>query len=88
MYDNSVMMLLSLLNIAGVKKITLAGCDGYSETVADNYFDSEFGNNRHRKQFGEINCNVGGMLSDFINKVSGRIEVKFLTPSIYQQYIK
>lgn len=88
MYDNSVMMLLSLLNIAGVKKITLAGCDGYSETVADNYFDSEFGNNRHRKQFGEINYNVGGMLSDFINKVSGRIEVKFLTPSIYQQYIK
>lgn len=88
MYDNSVMMLLSLLNIAGVKKITLAGCDGYSETVADNYFDSDFGNNRHRKQFGEINCNVGGMLSDFINKVSGRIEVKFLTPSIYQQYIK
>lgn len=79
--DNAGMMLIKCLIDLGVKKIILAGMDGYSEKMEDNYFDQEmafkiqpmdvFGKNR-------------GM-SEILHELSEQISIVFLTKP---QFIK
>lgn len=87
MFDNSTLMLLNLLKIVGVGKIVLAGFDGYSKRVKNNYFDNTLYNERHESEYKEINEEVGCRLKDYIATVGDHCQVSFLTPSIYQKYL-
>lgn len=87
MFDNSTLMLLELLRILGVKKITLAGFDGYSTRVKNNYCKDTYFNDRHESEYGEINREVGNRMKDYIETVGDHCDVSFLTPSIYQKYM-
>ena len=82
-FDNSTIMLLNLLRHCKVKKIIIAGFDGYSSQISNNYYDPTFSNDRHISEFENYNSEIGVMLKNYIHEVSNDIAVSFLTPSFY-----
>ncbi len=71
---NSLIMLLKLIRDMNVKKITIAGADGY-KTVGDNYYNpSVWSYTKHDNKF-----NIA--VSDAIRNLG--VDVDFLTPSEY-----
>ncbi len=85
LFDNSTVMLLNLLKRMHVDSITLAGFDGYSKRVKNNYFNEEFFNERHVYEYGEINREIITILKQYTESVKETCSIKFLTPSIYQK---
>lgn len=83
LYDNSTMMLLNLLKKVGVKKIAIAGFDGFHKSYDNNFVDDSFDNDRHMDNYDAINEEIAIMVKEFCKKVKRQIEVQFLTPSIY-----
>ena len=79
-YDNSLLMLIELLKQMGVKKVSLAGFDGY-DSAKENYFaqDMEFGSDE--KEFEERNAAVGEKLAELDKSIG----IRFLTESKYQK---
>jgi len=77
--DNSLMMLIKVLTKTGVKKVTLAGFDGYSGTD-DNYFDEGKEYDFAKKKADYLNSYMSG----FIASVKDKIEVKSLTTTKYE----
>ncbi len=84
LYDNSTIMLLNLLKDVGVKEIKLAGFDGLKEH-SDNYVNSSFPNTPTNISIEEINKEIRELYRKYKNKVEGKIELGFLTPSIYER---
>lgn len=84
MYDNSVMMLLSLLRKTHVSEIAIAGFDGYYRNKP-NYMDESFDYRASTMDFDEINRNVSIMVNVFVKSVEPDIKVKFITPSKYSK---
>lgn len=83
LYDNSTIMLLNLLKKLHVKEISLAGFDGLKENE-ENYVDATFPNQRSDSDIKETNKEVRRLLEQYKNKVTGKIKIDFLTPSIYE----
>lgn len=81
--DNSTIMLLNLLKKLQVGAITLAGFDGLRENE-ENYVDGSFPNRKTDMNFEETNKEVKSLLEQYRNKVLGKLELEFLTPSIYE----
>lgn len=86
-FDNSTLMLLNLLFRAGAKKVMLAGFDGFDENKADNYIDIEFDNARYKNSFAEMNEAIGKGLAKMIERMQDKMQIKFLTRSIYEKYL-
>ena len=76
--DNSLIMFLKALIRMGVKKVTLAGFDGYSKR-AHNYFDMEMQYDFVKDKAEYLNRYT----TEFLAKVKDRLEVVFLTESHY-----
>lgn len=75
---NSLILLLNLLEQLGIKSVTLAGADGYSDEKI-NYYDPAFVSaTSHDRQF---NQEVGEALNEF------NIKINFITTSEYTKYI-
>ncbi len=77
--DNSLIMLMKLLNKIGVKKIALAGFDGYSASEI-NYFQSGMEYEFAIKHAEELNQYV----KDYFNKLKKSIDIEFITNSYYE----
>ncbi|MBR1580943.1 MAG: aldolase catalytic domain-containing protein [Selenomonadaceae bacterium] len=77
--DNSLVMLLKAMIKIGVKKIWLAGFDGYSKR-ADNYFDvsREYSFAKAKAEY------LNGYVRDFLASLDGSIEINFVTESRYR----
>ena len=73
--DNAGMMLIRFLINMGVKKILLAGMDGYSHEIEDNYADKEMALITRNAMLDAMNFGMTKML----NKFSSEIEIEFLT---------
>lgn len=84
LFDNSTIMLLNLLKIVGAKEIYLAGVDGYSNKIENNYFNSTYGCDRYREKFNEINTEIEQILNDYISSTAKNMTVRFLTPTRYK----
>ena len=84
LYDNSTIMLLNLLKKFYVKEISLAGFDGLREN-AENYVNTSFSNKRGDMTLADTNKEVKKMYEQYKDKVSGKILVSCLTPSIYEK---
>lgn len=84
LYDNSTIMLLNLLKKLYVKEIYLAGFDGLREN-AENYVNASFPNKRGDMTLEDTNKEVKKMYEQYKDKVSGKILVSCLTPSIYEE---
>ena len=81
--DNSSLMLLKYLVNVGVKKIYIAGIDGYSYNSSDNYSKHQTNFIKSEKEIAAINKG----LADIINRLSEKTEIEFVTPSIVQNMI-
>ena len=76
--DNSLMMILKILMVSGVKEVNLAGFDGYSGTDA-NYLDEGKEYEFARKKADYLNK----YMSEFIRSHKKDIKVNFLTSTRY-----
>ena len=82
-FDNSAIMCLNLLKKCGVKRIVLAGFDGYSDNMTNYYESSEFQTDVLLGKMKEMNHSVQELFSHFYRSVYKEICVEFLTPSKY-----
>ena len=78
--DNSLLMLLKVMMKIGVKKVALAGFDGYSTTDNHNYFKSNMEYKFEPLKAKEINEYV----LEKIKRFREQLEIEFITTSYYQ----
>jgi 4-hydroxy 2-oxovalerate aldolase len=85
-FDNATILLLRLLNILNVKKIFLAGVDGFSSS--DNYaLNNEFLDaNISKDEIIIINTEMIDMFKDIMAASSRNDFIEFITPSLYEVY--
>ena len=76
--DNSLVMLLKAMQAISVRKVHLAGFDGYSRNE-DNYFDvsREYGFVKEKAEY------LNGYVQKYLDTVKDRIETEFITRSHY-----
>ncbi|MBQ7247020.1 MAG: aldolase catalytic domain-containing protein [Lachnospiraceae bacterium] len=77
--DNSALMLLRLLAAAGVKKVRVAGMDGYSEYSSAVYFNSELA-----YDFSAKATTRNSQISEELRALSDRLVIEFVTPTVYE----
>lgn len=85
--DNSAILCLRLMDILNVKKITIAGFDGFSckNDKIENYYDKKM-----ELDHGDIhllNQEIAEMLKDYIETRKNNAEIKFLTSSKYERIL-
>lgn len=77
--DNALLLLLNNLCRFGIKRVTLAGFDGYKENVP-NYSDSSYnfaGNEKYK-------ISNNSVISESLKKLESEIQINFLTESLYK----
>ncbi len=77
--DNATLMLLRLLAKIGITQLSIAGFDGFSADLHDNYYDENYINSTITEIFEERNKNIRMQLA-LIRK---HINIQFLTPTRY-----
>lgn len=78
--DNAGLILLHFISKIDVREVCLAGFDGFSVNGLENYFDTEFTNStEHENLIDKTNA-----IADEIKKLSGKMNIKFLTKSRYE----
>ncbi len=80
-HDSSGIMILNLLRACGVKEILLAGFDGFSANINDNYFDVTM----RRPVTVEDAENRNKYFKHFIMDMEKSVDIKYLTESIYNK---
>ena len=76
--DNSLIMFLKALINLNVKKVTLAGFDGYSSTDI-NYYNENMEYESIKSKADYLNSYTAG----FFEKIKNRLQVDFITESHY-----
>ena len=80
-HDSSAVIALNLLKSCGVRDVLLAGMDGFSVDINDNYFDPEM----RRPVNGEQVARRNRYYRVFIeNKRKEGINITFITRSMYE----
>lgn len=77
--DNPTLMLLNLLISAGVKRVSIAGFDGYSATAEENYFKEELVLGTSL----DIKLQKNKLIKEEMENYVGVLEVEYITPSLY-----
>lgn len=80
-HDSSSVIAMKLLKACGVKEMLLAGFDGFSAGINENYYDQNMRRPVKQEQAERRNR----YYRIFINNIkSNGIDIKFITPSIYE----
>lgn len=80
-HDSSAVIAMNLLKACGVKEILLAGFDGFSTNINENYYDPNMRYPVKQEQATRRNA----YYKDFIRRMrEGGITVTFITPSLYE----
>ena len=77
-------MLLNLLKSMGISNIAIAGMDGYSKNIEENYYDPSLAVPRTMEEIENLNARLQSSLDLFIESYrrnGGKIEI--ITPSIF-----
>jgi 4-hydroxy 2-oxovalerate aldolase len=77
--DNAGLMLINLLRKIGVKKVALAGFDGFNYLSTKNYYDDRMISSIQYEKQERINRAI----STYFDKLKKLMDVKFVTPSLY-----
>ena len=77
--DNAALMLFKYLENQGVREIFVAGLDGYSQDLNDNYADDNMIIKTSNEWFDKRNEG----LNRYIEELSGRIQISSLTNTKY-----
>lgn len=80
-HDSSAVITMNLLKVCSVKEILLAGFDGFSVNINDNYYDPNMRRPVNLEQAKRRNTYYKRFIGQIID--SG-IKVTFITPSLYQ----
>ena len=83
LYDNSTIMCLNLMRRLGVRDISVAGFDGLIEG-GENYADGVLQKRNAAYTVGQLNEEIGRLYRSFKEKAEGKLEVRLLTPSLYE----
>lgn len=86
-FENSTIMLLSLLKRVNPKKVTMAGFDGFEESSEMNYSDSSFQNERHITEFKELNEELTKMFGEIVEMMTPGCIFSIITPSKFEKVI-
>ncbi len=78
--DNAGLMCINLLKKVGVKQIWLAGFDGFSSNLQENYYESSMYMDVEAERLLEMNIATMQKLT----QLSTQIEIGYLTDSVYQ----
>lgn len=78
--DNATIMLVNLLNEIGIKEVMLAGFDGFSADMDQNYCSEELKRPINKFEAAEKNS----LLKNFFSEMNSEIVFKFLTRSKYE----
>ena len=76
--DNSALMLLKLLTRVGVKELSIAGMDGYSEEQDMAYYTSDL-NYDFTKEAKKRNM----LISQELKEINSHLKINFVTPTTY-----
>ncbi len=82
-FDNSGIMCLRLMNKLHVKRVLLAGFDGFEETYEESYADIFMPHINPGMRWSELNDEIKDMLGDFIATTSPEMDIEFITESKY-----
>ncbi len=83
-WNNSTLMLITLLQKLNTKKVYVAGFDGYKKETKHNYFDNRYELKISANDIELMNHEI----TTQITKLRQNIAIEFLTPSIYDEVIK
>jgi len=79
--DNAGMMLIRLLSSVGLRKVFLAGFDGFSSKESSNYYTDKIAGSISEEEAVRKNLSIYIQ----IKALNKKITVEFVTPSIYQR---
>lgn len=85
--DNTMLMLLRILQRIGITSYRIAGFDGFSTNV-NYYSETNFSESRFRDKYAETNKAMAEYLKDFAESVGDKLNVTFITPSIYKEILE
>lgn len=77
--DNAGLMIINVLKKAGVKKVNLAGYDGFSYSEQNNYCDERLISNVRYERQTELNMSM----KKYFKNTRRSMEICFITPTIY-----
>ena len=77
--DNSGLMLLRILRASGVKKVNIAGMDGYSTKMENDYFDKQL-----EYDFSKEAKRRNVLIQEELSEINKTVEIKFITPTQYE----
>jgi 4-hydroxy 2-oxovalerate aldolase len=79
-WDNALVILLNLLKKVGVRSVSLAGFDGFTEKAETNYVDKSLDLSKNFDYLSAVNT----LLKKKLRKYRGDMEITFLTRSVYE----
>lgn len=82
-FENSTIMLLTLLKRVNPSKIAIAGFDGFDVNSEKNYADNSYQNERHIDEFETLNKEISIMFKEIEETMAPNCEFEFITPSVY-----
>ncbi len=80
-HDSSLVIAMNLLKACGVRKLLLAGCDGFSVDINKNYYDPNMRHPVSQEQAVRRNAYYKVFVQ---NIIKAGVEVEFVTPSLYE----
>ena len=78
--DNPTLMMIRVLMAAGIKKVSIAGFDGYGAVAAENYYDK----NLAMGTSVELKIKRNLLIQDEIKRIRDLIDISFVTRSKYE----
>jgi len=84
-FDNSTIMLLNLLRKLEIRRLSIAGFDGFKQGEDANYMQGTADIKRHESEYESINQELAKMFAKFTKTMAGKCEIKFITPSMFEK---
>lgn len=78
--DNAGLMLFNMLNMLQIREINLAGFDGFTNNILDNYYDDDMINGSQRDYLVEKSKAITAKVKELERK----IDFNFITESVYK----
>ncbi len=83
-FDNAVILALRLLNKLNAKEVYISGFDGFKTKYNESYADESLPTLNPDNKWDELNEEIGDMYKDFYDSVRDKMNITFLTDSIFE----
>lgn len=84
-FDNAVICALRMLDWLGIKRVALAGFDGFKTRYNESYADPLLPSLNPENKWAELNEEISAMFADFKNGAENCKEIEFITDSYFNQ---